>query len=251
MAGSVSYYIGLDIGGTKCAASLASVCGDKAQILCKDVFPTADKTPLDVLNTFCIFIDSKITQYKIEGIGISCGGPLDSRRGIVLSPPSLPLWDGIEVVAFFEDRYGIPTHLQNDANACAVAEKRFGAGRGCDHMIFLTFGTGLGAGLILNGKLYAGASDNAGEVGHVRLTKNGPVGYHKVGSCEGYCSGSGIARLAEQFSGMPRYKKAYAAFLNSIGGERPTAKNMAEGARCGDPFCKAVYKKAVRCLAAH
>jgi glucokinase len=130
------------------------------------------------------------------GVGISCGGPLDSAAGIVQSPPNLPGWDEVPIVSWCEEALGLPARLENDANACALAEWRWGAGRGCRHMIFLTFGTGLGAGLILNGRLYDGACGLAGEVGHVRLAEDGPLGHHKAGSFEGFCSGGGMARAA-------------------------------------------------------
>ena len=92
----------------------------------------------------------------------------------------------------------IKTYLENDANACAEAEYLFGAGRGSKNMIFLTFGTGFGAGLILDGKLYRGTNGYAGEIGHVRLEKEGPVGYGKEGSCEGFCSGGGLAKISSK-----------------------------------------------------
>ena len=110
-------------------------------------------------------------------------------------------------------------------------------------MIFLTFGTGFGAGLILNGKLYSGINDNAGEIGHVRLTKSGPLGYYKKGSCEGYCSGSGIARLADIMSKQNRYNASFTEYLNEVGKDNISAKTIAEQARNGNVFCKAVYKK--------
>lgn len=135
---------------------------------------------------------------EIAGIGISCGGPLDSRRGVILSPPNLPGWDEVPVKAYFERETGAPAMLRNDADACAVAEWRYGAGRGCRNMVFLTFGTGFGAGLILNGALYSGSCDMAGEIGHIRAPGDPayrPVGYGKSGSFEGYCSGGGIAEL--------------------------------------------------------
>ena len=87
--------------------------------------------------------------------------------------------------------------MQNDANAGAIAEWKYGAGKGYNNLIFLTFGTGMGAGLILNGKLYSGTTDLAGEVGHIRLAEMGPVGFGKAGSFEGFCSGGGIAQLAQ------------------------------------------------------
>jgi glucokinase len=137
-------------------------------------------------------------ESQVEGIGISCGGPLHRRKGLILSPPNLPGWDEIPIVEELQKKFGKPTTLENDANACAIAEWKFGAGKGCRNIIFLTFGTGMGAGLILNGKLYTGANDMAGEVGHVRLAEKGPVGHGKAGSFEGFCGGSGIALLAQQ-----------------------------------------------------
>lgn len=235
-------YIGLDIGGTKCAAVLGNLT-EEVEILDKITFPTVGKTPDDILGLFSDFIAEKQKTYKIDGIGIACGGPLDSKKGIVKKPPSLPLWDGIEVVKYFEDKFGILTYLKNDADACAVAEWKYGAGKGTENMIFITFGTGFGSGLILNGRLYSGTNDNAGEIGHVRLRKNGPVGYNKAGSCEGFCSGSGIRRLA--LIELEKFKKKGVTpdFVEKVGGEdNITAKTLAEHARLGDAFCKRVYK---------
>ena len=146
----------------------------------KEKFPTAD--PESTLRRVEEIIESADT---ICAIGISCGGPLDCARGRILSPPNLPGWDEVPVVSRLADRFGVPVRLANDADACALAEWRFGAGRGTQNMIFLTFGTGLGAGLILDGRLYRGASSSAGEVGHIRMAVDGPLGYGKRGSLEG------------------------------------------------------------------
>ena len=235
-------YIGLDIGGTKCAATLGKIVDGTHEILDKEYFLTAGQAPEVILEKFSQFI-IKHEKEDLKGIGVSCGGPLDSRRGIIMRPPSLPLWDNIEIVKYFEERFGIKTYLQNDANACAVAEWKFGAGKGANNMIFLTFGTGFGAGLILDGKLYSGENDNAGEIGHVRLTAEGPVGYNKAGSCEGYCSGSGIARLAKIVGEKAEYAESYAEFVKIVGEENVSAKTIAEYARKGNDFCKAVFDK--------
>lgn len=243
------YYIGLDIGGTKCAASLGETNGEnKPIVLEKEQFPTENLPPEIALDRFADFIERMQKRYKLEGIGISCGSPLDSSLGIIQSPPSLPLWKNVEIVRFFEEKFSLPARLQNDANACAVAEWKYGAGKGSNNMIFLTFGTGFGSGLILNGKLYAGTNDNAGEIGHVRLTKNGPLGYFKHGSCEGYCSGSGIKRLAAEMSENKRYKASFDDFVLSVGKENVSAKTIAEHARLGNAFCLAVYKKSGQML---
>lgn len=251
----MSYYVGLDIGGTKCAATLGEVKGDLEtgnfelpKILKKEKFLTANLAAEIILGRFSDFIEEVLKSYEIDGIGISCGGPLDSKSGIIQAPPSLPLWDDIKIVEYFEKKFGIKTRLQNDANACAIAEWKFGAGQGSENMIFLTFGTGFGAGLILNGKLYSGTNDNAGEVGHVRLTETGPLGYFKHGSCEGYCSGSGMKRLAEIMSKRKIYAKSYAEYVSAVGEENISAKTIAEHARLGNKFCVAVYKKSGRML---
>ena len=195
--------IGIDIGGTKCSVILGRVDNNKGIVkIDKRTYPTADHpSPDQMIEQFAKGIEELIagnnrTIKDISSIGISCGGPLDSKRGIILSPPNLPGWDDVHIVEILEKKYNIPVAIQNDANACALAEWKFGAGRGTMNMVFLTFGTGMGAGLILDGKLFSGTNDNAGEVGHIRLDRMGPVGYGKSGSFEGFCSGGGIAQLA-------------------------------------------------------
>lgn len=195
----MSYLAGIDIGGTKCAVSIGKTTGtDGIEICYKEKFPTPD-SPSEAVKrmteTLAAMVDAH-EEIVLEAIGISCGSPLDSKKGLIMCPPNLPDWDHIDVVTPFARRFGVPVQVQNDANACGLAEWLWGAGRGTQNMIFLTFGTGLGAGLILDGKLYCGTCDMAGEVGHVRLSEDGPEGYGKKGSFEGFCSGGGIARFA-------------------------------------------------------
>jgi glucokinase len=191
-------YFGLDIGGTKCAV----VIGDNSfHIKKKVVFETRTKRGyLAILEDFKNHMRGLLKDFpgcSLKRIGISCGGPLDSKKGMIYSPPNLPGWDNVPITRIFTDEFGADTAIQNDANACALAEWLMGAGRGTSNMIFLTFGTGMGGGLILNGRLYSGTNDLGGEVGHIRLAKDGPVGFGKAGSFEGYCSGGGIAQLAK------------------------------------------------------
>jgi len=185
-------FIGIDIGGTKTA-----VCaGDEAgKILGKKVFPT-DRSLKNALENIYRETGTLIDEFgktEIKAIGISCGGPLDSQKGIILSPPNLPGWDEIHITEMLEKRFTLPAYIENDANACALAEWRYGSGQNCNNMVFFTFGTGIGAGLILDGKLYRGSSGLAGEAGHIRMTDEGPMGYGKRGSLEGWCSGGGIS----------------------------------------------------------
>lgn len=237
------YILGFDIGGTKCAVIAATWDGNEITLLKKDRCETAcGLTPVQLIDKLISMADG-ILESRPDAIGISCGGPLDSKKGIIMSPPNLPDWDNIEIVKKIEAHYGVPTHLQNDANACAVAEWKFGAGKGTDNMVFMTFGTGLGAGLILNGRLYSGTNDNAGELGHIRLNNFGPVGYGKAGSFEGFCSGGGIAQLG--------FTKALEAVQN---GKQPlyykkdmtqtdiTAKTIADAANSGDETAIEVYR---------
>ncbi|MCI5549702.1 MAG: ROK family protein [Clostridiales bacterium] len=185
---------GLDIGGTKCAL----VIGDRTgKVLARWQVATADYGAdwQRLINDLLKNAEGIYTRPLAAGV--SCGGPLSSARGVIMSPPNLPGWDDVHIVEWLQNRLSVPAFLQNDANACALAEWQFGAGRGCKNMVFLTFGTGMGAGLILDGRLYAGTNDMAGEVGHVRLEPDGPEGYGKRGSFEGFCSGGGIRQLAQ------------------------------------------------------
>ena len=199
-------YAGFDIGGTKCAVVLCNESGEDQSpcILAKEVFSTRSNPSPDGMLQQLIRSARTLTaqtgpgNLRLVAAGVSCGGPLDTRRGRVLSPPNLPGWDDVPVVEILQSALGVPVRLQNDANACALAEWRWGAARGADDAVFLTFGTGMGAGLILNGRLHEGKDDLAGEVGHWRLAPEGPLGFGKHGSLEGFCSGGGMARLARR-----------------------------------------------------
>jgi glucokinase len=239
------FYLGIDIGGTKCAV----VAGDSDfNIYQKVQFDTrtAERSWQEVFDEFFTNIDTLFLKYpkeSLKGIGISCGGPLDSKMGMIYSPPNLPGWDNVPIVEIFAKKYGVPAAIQNDANACALAEWLMGAGKGTQNMIFLTFGTGMGSGLILNGQLYAGTNDLGGEVGHIRLADDGPVGFGKAGSFEGFCSGGGIARLAESYVINKLNQGGKVDFCNNIGSARKlTAKSVAEAAVAGDPDANEIIR---------
>lgn len=234
----------IDIGGTKCAITLADVEKDSVVFVDKTKFLTPSGPDM-AIDEICAALDALYIRHpdqRPEAIGISCGGPLNSQAGVILSPPNLPGWDEIDILSPFRERYGVPVGLQNDANACALAEWHFGAGKGCRNMVFLTFGTGMGAGLILNGQLYIGTNDMAGEVGHVRLEADGPWGYGKAGSFEGFCSGGGIAKLARTMSlqaiqeGKPPSYCQTMIDLSSL-----TAEKVGMAAEAGDPMAIQVF----------
>lgn len=234
--------IGFDIGGTKCAVCIGKEIAGKIQIVDKRIIPT-DHTisPYEMIDRMCALAEEMTNE--IECIGISCGGPLNSKKGVIQSPPNLPGWDDVHITDYLEKKYGCKAYLQNDANACAVAEWLYGAGKGCQNMIFLTFGTGLGAGLILDGKLYSGTSDMAGECGHMRLASFGPVGFGKAGSFEGFCSGGGIAQLGQMMAKEKLQMGEKVSYCNSIDEMNLiTAKKIAECANEGYDDAKKVFE---------
>lgn len=242
----MKHLLGIDIGGTKCAITYGRYEGNSVEIIDKIRFNTTsvDETINHLLaNTQEIMNRNDLTPNNTNAIGISCGGPLDSHKGIILSPPNLPGWDNIEIVRLFQEHFGIPTAIQNDANACALAEWTFGAGIGTQNMVFLTFGTGLGAGLILNGQLYAGTNDNAGEVGHIRLNDYGPVGYGKSGSFEGFCSGGGIRQLAICKVKERLQKGQPVSWCPGGDLEAINACIVAEAAQAGDELALSIYRE--------
>jgi glucokinase len=250
-----SYLLGFDIGGTKCAVVLGKTSGAAVAIIDRRPFATQAANGVQGVlqrleaETRQLTVKHKSALTNIKALGISCGGPLDSKRGIILGPPNLPGWEHVPLKTHFETRLGIATYVQNDANACALAEWKWGAGQGTQNMIFLTFGTGLGAGLILDGRLYSGTNDLAGEVGHIRLARTGPVGYGKHGSFEGFCSGGGIANLAQEMIRKAWQQGKPVAFCRS---EKDlleiTTQKIAEAAQAGDRFAVEIFATAGRWL---
>lgn len=237
--------LGVDIGGTKCAVIYGIDRDGDLSIVDKVRFDTTDRDStvtgiIGALRDMCARygLDSDNTR----AVGISCGGPLDSVSGTVMSPPNLPGWDNVPIARLVAEATGIRAALQNDANACALAEWKYGAGRGTRNMVFLTFGTGMGAGLIIDGKLYAGTNDNAGEVGHMRLSEFGPVGYGKAGSMEGFASGGGIAQIAATVAKERIMMGRKVSWCPDGDYSAITAKSVALAARDGDEDAREVYR---------
>jgi glucokinase len=245
-----SYFLGVDVGGTKCAVIAGTA---EMKILERIQFDTetirGPEYAISKLLEKASSIVEILSGQQLISIGISCGGPLNSRTGIIQSPPNLPGWDNIEIVKIFNEKFKVPVFLQNDANACALAEWRFGAGKGTENMVFLTFGTGLGAGLILNGKLYTGTNDLAGEIGHIRLADDGPEAYGKKGSFEGFCSGAGIVRLARIIVTEKWHKGHKVAFCEDEKSfESLSTKDLAMAAAQGDETALEIFDVSAKYL---
>jgi glucokinase len=230
--------VGIDIGGTKTAVLLST---NPPEVIARRQFATrpaqGPERALELIKSGIreMLAEQGFHPTAIARIGVSCGGPLDRVQGIIQSPPNLPTWDDVPIKALLEREFSAECLIENDANAGAVAEHRFGAGKGCQNMVFLTMGTGLGAGIITDGRLYRGTNDLAGEVGHLRLTRTGPIGHNKKGSAEGWASGGGMAQVAYQQVGAALKKKRQTplAKLYRSGGAI-TAKDIGVAARQGD-----------------
>lgn len=231
MSRSTSLLLGLDIGGTKSAA----VVGDRdGNVLARVSSPTPSgswQEAVDVLFGLLreVCRQSGYESGQMAGIGVSCGGPLDSSTGVVYAPPNLPHWDAVPLKALLEKEFGLPVFIENDANATALAEHRWGSGQGCRDMAFLTMGTGIGAGLILEGRLYRGPRDLAGEVGHMTLLPDGPpCPCGKRGCLEALASGTAIGRVGRE----------------RFGEEAVTAETVCARARLGDPTAQKILVEA-------
>jgi len=219
-------YLGFDIGGTKCAVCLGTAGGE---IIARRSFPTEEpRGPEQAIVQLIRHAQELIAEHQVRpiAVGISCGSPMDPEAGIIQAPANLPSWKDVPIVRIVKERLGLPAFLENDANAGALAEWLYGAGRGAKNVVFMTFGTGMGAGLILDGRLYRGTNVYAGEVGHIRLAPYGPVGCRKPGSFEGFCSGGGLAQVAR----IERQAWEGATTLPAA----PTAKEVGVAAVAGD-----------------
>jgi glucokinase len=247
-------WIGIDVGGTKTAIVISA---NPPAVLGRTAFATLPAKGADrALKLAKEGIRDLLAQQGLEisaikRIGVSCGGPLDRVQGVIQSPPNLPTWDNVPIKAIMEEEFGAECQVENDANAGAVAEHRFGAGQGTQNMVFLTMGTGLGAGIITDGRLYHGTNDLAGEVGHIRLSRTGPVGHNKAGSAEGWASGGGMAQLAAQAvarAAKNRQKTVLTKLLQA--GKALAARDVGLAAQQGDRVALGILQSTGRRLGA-
>jgi glucokinase len=237
---------GIDIGGTKIAIALAT---SGCEIVSQMSFPTqvADGAQ-QILERTLGHLEKLVEQQAahLSKIGIGCAGPLDTVRGVTLSPPNLPGWDEFPIVGIVRERMKVPVVFDNDANAAALAEHRFGAGRGLENLVYLTISTGVGGGIICSGKLVHGRTGNAGEIGHIMVMPDGlKCGCGARGCLEAVCSGTGIARrFAEKIE-----RGANSELLNKVrSGEQITAKHIAEAAAEGDRLAGDVWEETIHYL---
>ena len=238
----------IDIGGTKIALGLSDLEG-RAQLPFRR-FPTrVERGPHHIVGQALDELEKMVSEAgaRVAAVGVGCGGPLSRRRGLILSPANLPGWDEFPIVGLIRERLDVPVELDNDANAAALAEHEYGAGRGAENMVYMTISTGIGGGLIVGGRLIHGVGDAAGEVGHMIVEPNGfPCGCGARGCLETICSGTSIARrAAERLADGWRSS----ALLEGGGLKEITAKAVAEAARAGDAVASEVWDETIEYLA--
>ena len=224
--------IGISIGGTKTAVTHAFFDGKFSSIE-KKVFATDPNNPDKVMENIIKCVEE--FAYPVDVISLATGGPQDTKNGLLLKPPHLPGFDNYPIVKVLKNKYECDVYFLNDADACALAEFKFGAGKTYKNGAYLTFGTGFGSGLILDGKLYTGNNGMAGEIGHIKLSDNGPIGYSRAGSVEGYIAGGNIPVWANE------YIKGKETSLNKY--KELTTKDIANEARKGDKVSFEIFDK--------
>lgn len=237
--------LAIDIGGTKLAAGIVDAAGS---ILARGEVPTlATEGPESVLDRIIrlagdVLAAPRVSADAIQRIGIGCAGPVDRQAGLILNPPNLPGWVRVPLVERIEKALGRPAVLENDANAAALGEFRYGAGKGASSLVYLTVSTGIGSGIILDGKIWHGVKDGAGEVGHMTLLPDGPIcGCGNRGCLEALASGPSIARRAREALAMERPSRL------RVAGDF-TAADVVRLAQEGDALAAEVWDETVRYL---
>lgn len=196
------YLIGIDIGGTKICVCIGNKEGKifaSKRIFTQPLkgWKNGLKATADLIRE--ILLEQKLDLSQIDSIGISSPGPICSKEGKMLNPPNLPGWENAELVRFFKETFHKPVQMNNDANAAAIAEYRFGSSKGIANLVYLTCSTGMGGGAIVEGKLVQGVSDTAAEVGHFVLDINGPqCPCGQKGCFEAYCGGAALSKRMKE-----------------------------------------------------
>lgn len=233
--------IGIDVGGTNVKIALVD---NKGKIIYSNSIPTRAEMGYEyTINNMKEAITELIKETKsdpknIESIGFGFPGQIDYQKGIVRLAPNIPGWVNVQIAEIMEKEFGIPTRVDNDVRCAALGELNYGAGQGCDNLICITVGTGIGSGLVINGKLVRGASNAAGEIGHIKLDMNGgPLcGCGDRGCLEAFASGPSIVALAEEY-----IKGGKSTKYRELANPDITPYIVSEAAKQGDPVAKRIF----------
>ena len=236
------YKIGVDVGGTNIKVALVD---KKGNIVYSNTVPTRAEMGYEYTISnikqaiYELMKETKTSKEVIEGIGFGFPGQVDCERGIVRLAPNIPGWVNVPIASIIEEEFGIITKIDNDVRCAALGELNFGAGKGCQNLICITVGTGIGSGLIINGKLVRGASNAAGEIGHIKLQmQGGPIcGCGDTGCLEAFASGPSIVAMAEQYILGGKSTK-----YRELANPDITPYVVAEAAKQGDSVAKRIYE---------
>ncbi len=239
--------VGIDLGGTKIGTGVVDAHG---ALLASDYQPTAASQGPDAVIARMVagvgraLEAAGVATGDVAGIGIGAPGPLDIPRGLLTEPPNLPGWHDVPLRQIIEERIGLPTCLENDANAAGIGEYLYGAGRGTRNMVYVTVSTGIGGGLILDGQIYHGASGGAREIGHMTILARGPhCGCGNRGCLEALASGTAIAR-----EGQEQVNRGVPTRIAEIARGPVTAKDVVDAMRQGDPYAADIVRQAMAYL---
>ncbi len=234
--------IGIDVGGTNIKIALV----ENGRIIYSNTVPTYAKmgyeyTVKNIIQSIKDLIkETQIEQNSIEAIGFDFPGQVDYKTGVVKLAPNIPGWVNVPIAKMIEDEFHIPTKIDNDVRCAALGEMKFGAGQGCENFVCITVGTGIGSGLVVNGQLVRGASNAAGEIGHIKLQmKDGPIcGCGDRGCLEAYASGPSIVAMAYDYIKGGKSTK----FSEMAGDGEITPYIVAKAAQEGDPVAKRIFE---------
>lgn len=237
--------IGIDVGGTNVKIALVD---DNGKIIYSNSVPTYAKMGYEyTVNNIKQAIkdlmkETNTTPSDIEGIGFDFPGQVDCKTGVVKLAPNIPGWVNVPIAQMIEDEFHIPTRIDNDVRCAALGELKFGAGRGCENFICITVGTGIGSGIVINGKVVRGATNAAGELGHIKLQMNGgPIcGCGDTGCLESFASGPAIVAMAQEY--IKGGKSTKFREMAAVEGGEITPYMVAKAAEEGDPVAKRIFE---------
>jgi glucokinase len=235
------YVFGIDVGGTNLRVALGSESGEIMDRQHRDTRPEAGSDEgIRTLAAMMAELASAhdLTMSDVGSAGVGVPGPTDPAKGVLFDPPHLPGWHNVPLARLLEEATGIPTHLENDAQLAAYGEFHRGAGRGSRHLVFVTISTGIGGGIIIDRKLYAGAGGTAGEVGHVMVDPDGPIcSCGRRGHLEALASGTSLARIAAE-----RIAAGETSSMAAL--EKITAHDIGHAADAGDGLALSILQDA-------
>jgi glucokinase len=244
-------FIGVDIGGTKVAAAVVT---DKGEIRRRSkslmsTHGTAAEGVSSVVRTIDAVLENDADlKRSLRGIGICSPGPLDPRTGVIINPPNLPCWRNFPLAQEISRMYGVPVKVDNDANAAALAEGIWGAGRGYQNVFFAILGTGVGTGILLDRAIYYGRTGAAAEGGHMSIDYKGPrCGCGKLGCAEALLAGPAIARRAH--AKLVAGQKSSLLELAGGNAENVTSEMVGQAYSAGDAVAREVLMETVELLA--